>query len=257
MALRLILAALLAPSILGFCPSKTATAITTSTRLLSEVSTTGGLDRRDVLAASFGAVSVVAGLKTLQSSSLLVPSTLVDENRQVLTSVEDALALIDSQIDRRFFHALVASDYQLLYRGVGSTRDARYPSVVKVESLSQETPVAEDFLAAVGSSSLVEDFSGNTPFHLTTTYSTKFRSMSIWPLGENVHFAWTEREEDMLLSSNNNKLIVDGVDCGVMSLEDALERPKGQVMVHADSFLLVPASMEQELISKLKDSFLV
>ena len=52
-------------------------------------------------------------------------------------------------------------------------------------------------------------------------------------------------------------MIVDGIDCGVMSLEDALERPNGQVMIHADSFLMVPAFMEQELVEKLRLSFII
>lgn len=270
MALRFLLISSLTASALGFAPTAPAKAIA-STRLFSDVSSStesspGLLDRRDLLTASLGSVAVAAGWK-LQSEN--VPTALVPESTttQILSSVEDAVALIDAQCDRRFLHALVATDYeQLLYRGV-APKQAKYLSAVNTmdSGTSQAKPVATDFMESLESASLVEDFSGSTPFHLTTTGAkATAQKMSLWPLGANVHFCWTENEQDRLWSESKGSLvtspqqiIVDGVNCGVMSLEDALERPQGQVMVRADSYLLVPASMEQDLIARLKDSFII
>lgn len=272
MILRFLLISSLAASAVAFTPSAVPAAKVASTRLFSEVSSSaegsssGQLDRRDLLAASLGSVAVAAGWK-FQSET--IPTTLVAQstNTQILSSLEEAVTLIDDQCDRRFLHALVATDYeQLLYRGV-VPRQAKSLSVVNTleSATSQSKPVATDFLESLQSASLVEDFSGNTPFHLTTTGSQASASkMSLWPLGTNVHYCWTENERDGLWSSQGTSLvtspqqiIVDGVNCGVMSLEDALERPQGQVMVRADSFLLVPASMERDLIVRLKDSFII
>jgi hypothetical protein len=56
----------------------------------------------------------------------------------------------------------------------------------------------------------------------------------------------------------DSKVIVDGIDCGRMSLEDALDGGKNmQVLVQAKQFLVVPHSMERQLIEKLQGAFLI
>jgi hypothetical protein len=231
----------------------------------------GSVTRRSLLALSLGSVAFASGWKWHTDSAQFPPASASESsNRQVLVSVDEALALIDSQCDRRFLHALVATDYQqLLYRGVPSVQDSQQPAVVRVNSVSQMAPVTTDFRQALmsPSASMVEDFAGSTPFHLTTVNRKAVGSnaMALWPLGENVHFAWPEQEDDRLWSQRGGSLVlnpsmsivVDGVDCGVMSLEDALERPTGQVMVHANAFLLVPKSMQPDLIARLKESFII
>ena len=75
------------------------------------------------------------------------------------------------------------------------------------------------------------------------------QAASVWPLGENVHFAWSEDGE--ALQKSAGKMIVDGVDCGRMALEDSLERKNGEIMVRADRYLMVPVSLEAELLAGL------
>ena len=80
--------------------------------------------------------------------------------------------------------------------------------------------------------------------------------VSLWPLSadtKNIHYAWPEQGG---LFQMDSTVIVDGIDCGRMSLEDALEGDM-QVLTQADRFMMIPQSMEQELISKLQGAFLI
>ncbi|CAB9522164.1 expressed unknown protein [Seminavis robusta] len=262
----------------GFTPLRsTSTRSTTNVALSSEVSSSesvgeapANLSRRNLLTALVPVVGSVAGWKWQSKNSAVqdLTSTTTNSPAEILGSIEEVLAAIEAQCDRRFLHALVATEYQqLLYRDVHSndsiTNNRRYASVVKVATPSDKTPIHDDFIAALSTTLLAEN-SVDSPFYLTTTGGSNKRNMvSCWPLGSNVHYAWPELEQDSLWSNNNKmtassqSIIVDGVDCGVMSLEDALERPRGQVMVHANSLLLVPATMEQELIARLKESFII
>ena len=158
---------------------------------------------------------------------------------------------------------MVASDYRLLYRGVpaAATGNSEKPFLVIIANLADtyadpsnanRAPVASDFLAlldstlSAGSTSADDGLSTSTStahFHLALTnpkeIATQQVAMSIWPMGPNVHFAWTENPDESLLSTTtrvtSNKLIVDGIDCGKMSLEDALQRPRGQVILYTSS----------------------
>jgi hypothetical protein len=244
------------------------------------------MGRRELLTVSATSAAVAAGWQWQQQTPTVTTATASEEKNsfQNLASIEDVLRVIDSQCDRRFLHAVVASGYQCLYRSV-LRQQGNMPLVVlsaAAASDNEKVPRASDFLESLVQTQTAKDQTGSPllpstgPFHLTVTNPkssilTKPQQqedqipMSVWPLGDNVHFAWTEQERELLWSRSNNaflvnassKLIVDGIDCGVMSLEDALERSNGQVMVHADSYLMVPTFMEQELISKLKNSFII
>ena len=225
-------------------------------------------DRRELLLAggSLGSALLVAAAASIGGNDLAPPASFATDsnnNAQILTSADDALALIDAQCDRRFIHAVIASDYRLLYRG-GNVQ--KRPSVYSIDIDSDKivAPVASDFKKALeqqqnSNADIVSTWSSNSPFHMAVTNPNMIDSkvVSVWPLGENVHFAWTAPQQQQEILNPDSSLIVDGVDCGVMSLEDALERPNGQVTIHANSFLMVPASMEKELVEKLKHSFII
>ena len=51
-------------------------------------------------------------------------------------------------------------------------------------------------------------------------------------------------------------MIVDGIDCGKMLLEDALEGDT-QVLVQAPTYLSVPNYMESDLRKGLRGAFLI
>lgn len=198
-------------------------------------------------------------------------------NVQLLGSIDEALRMIDEQCDRRFLHAVIASNYRLLYRGVTDTLSKK-PLVVVAKNDPQmdskkETPTGSDFLHALEDTfptTTMDDAlpsAGRYHLSLTNPKDTPFPQipMSIWPLGSKVHFAWTENPQKTLWKqsagavslSSSSKVIVDGIDCGKMSLEDALERPNGQVIVYTDSYLMVPTALEEELLARLKNSFLI
>ena len=159
-------------------------------------------------------------------------------------TVEQALNMIESQGDKRFLHAVVASDYQFLYeqsKTVPSEIDAKAIFSKKV-STAQTVQVE---LAATGSL--------RTP-----------KAPSLWPLGESilgesdVHYAWPEQGGKLQPSatSSTQAMIVDGIDCGKMALEDALEGDM-QVLVQAPTYLVVPHQMEASLRKGLQEAFLI
>ena len=88
------------------------------------------------------------------------------------------------------------------------------------------------------------------------------RDASIWPLmdtsfDKKIHYVWPQNGGLLLDEANDsNDIIVDGIDCGKMSLEDALLGDM-QVLVQAPSYLNVPKSMEQSLREGLQKSFLI
>jgi hypothetical protein len=195
---------------------------------------------------------------------------------QFLGSIDEALRMIDEQCDRRFLHAVISSDYRLLYRGVADT-PSKKPFVVVTKNDSQmdskkESPAGSDFLHALDAfpTTTMDDAlpsAGRYHLSLTNPKDVPLRQipMSIWPLGSNVRFAWIENPKKAfwkqsggaISSSSSSKGIVDGIDCGKMSLEDALERPNGQVIVNTDSYLMVPIVLEEELLARLKNSFII
>lgn len=229
----------------------------------SEVSRTGEpqqdpsmfFDRRSLLVA--GAISLTAGYaakqKTVPTASTVVPlesstvKTILSPAMTTASSVDQALSMIESIGDKRFLHAIVASDYRFLYQD----EQPLDLSDTTIESIfSKKVPSHEN-----GSRSVMMAASGSLA-------STK--AVSVWPLEtpvctsascNSIHYAWPE-EEGSIPKSNNRKLIVDGIDCGKMALEDALEGDI-QVLVQAPSMLLVPKSMESQLRKGLRDAFLI
>ena len=83
---------------------------------------------------------------------------------------------------------------------------------------------------------------------------------SIWPIGEDgVHFAWFAdgglfwpRPEGA-----SQDVIVDGRDCGQMSLEDALVGDNWEVLFQTEKFVAIPVKFEDELCKELKKSFVI
>ena len=198
------------------------------TALLTGISLAAGYFAKDTIASP-------AILSTLDSSAT---SPVLEK---VLT-VEQALNIIESRGDKRFLHAVVASDYQFLYeqsKVVPSEIDATAIFSKKV-STAQAVQVE---LAATGSLR-----SPTAP--------------SLWPLGDSilgesdVHYAWPEQGGKLQPTSRTQAMIVDGIDCGKMALEDALEGDM-QVLVQAPTYLVVPHRMEASLRKGLQEAFLI
>lgn len=90
--------------------------------------------------------------------------------------------------------------------------------------------------------------------------------VSVWPLGDDdVHFAWFRsggafypRDGAVVGGSvKRNEIVVDGVNCGDVSLEDALRGDGTEVMFSAERFLAVPIGLEGELREGLKKLFII
>ncbi len=174
-----------------------------------------------------------------------------------VASVDEALKLIESRGDKRFLHAVVASDYQFLYE-----QSETVPSDIdSKEIFSKKVPSAKN---------------NSKTIHLAATGNLRTaKSSSLWPLGmamnsssgsSDIHYAWPEQGGSLepnlgkdgapISMALSQQMIVDGIDCGKMSLEDALEGNM-QVLVLAPTFLSVPSHMESSLRKGLQEAFLI
>jgi len=235
--------------------------------------------RRNVLAsltiATSAAVATALSSKVplmADSGDSIKSSSSTSSTMWLSSSVDEAIALIESSCDRRFLHGVVASDYRLMYRGM-TAEEARAPSI-RSEPSDLLLPSTYDSLDAANFFASLDKRMENQPIqpsngHLATTDPEAAKSwggeaVSIWPLGENVHFAWLEEGEEFWskqqqrsLDVKSLKVIVDGIDCGRMSLEDALESNNKEIMFRADRFLAVPTGLEKQLVQGLRDAFII
>jgi len=190
-------------------------------------------------------------LTTLESS---VETGTIKPSISTVLSAEEALKIIESRGDKRFLHAVVASDYQFLYeqsKPISSDIDVEQIFSKKVPSKSNE------------SKSVLLATTGNLGAK---------NSASLWPLenamasGSDIHYAWPEQGGVLKANKRSDDsptdvgatqtMIVDGIDCGKMSLEDALEG-KMQVLVQAPTYISVPSHMESSLRKGLQGAFLI
>ena len=192
----------------------------------------------------------------------LISSQIVDQ----VTSVKDAVSLIEKSCNRNFFHGVVSSGYNFLYRGIPTTEMPQ--SMIRLEQPDLLDPTTYNSNDAVNFfKNLEEETLRESPVkpsngHLAVTCpraaSEWGMAASIWPLGEDVHFAWYENGGKFWPRHRvEDKIIVDGIDCGRQSLEDALMGDSWEVMFSSNLFLAVPLSMEEELREELKKSFIL
>ncbi len=215
--------------------------------------------RRDLFVASTATTFAAVIFSGRQRAQTTMASNLETTAKTLsfVESVDQALQSIDAECDRRFLHAVVTSDYQLLYKGL-SWVDNRISLCNAPDNLLQRSEDAPLFRT-------LEKVMQQQPLQPSTSRIAVANSVaaqrmgttvcSIWPLGSNVHFAWLENGTSFR-GTWNTKMIIDGVDCGRMSLEDALESNK-EILFRSERYLAVPLSMEQELIQKLKNSFII
>lgn len=239
--------------------------------------------RRTLL--SSGAASLLLILAASTPISTLVgvsPSSSTNEDEDddatnggvvPISSLEEAIRLIESSCDKRFLHAVVASDYQLLYQEgtqMGIRQQQPQSSSSSSRFRQEERTVVQDLQEKNPSLFLRTDPQQQLSLQscqLALSHKAQQRLIhdetnvvSIWPLMSStdvdVRYAWPE--EGGAFRSDSKNIVVDGVDCGRVSLEDALEGDT-QVLVQQSSrgMLVIPKSMERDLIAKLQGAFLI
>jgi hypothetical protein len=237
--------------------------------------------RRDFLLLG-GGLSTLAAIGTVvsfQSSKDMSTSTTT-----TAMDVSTAIEWLDKYCDRRFLHAVVASDYRFLYYGIGNeeVRSSSPPpkdsngdkSVIRTVTLTPDllsvetygTQEAVDYFQRLESTFYKELVKPSNGHLMTTTVedAAEWGSVaSMWPM-DRAHFAWFQDmkrfypREDVIVNGNVQELlIVDGKDCGREGLEDALRSNHCEILVNASQFLVVPIEFEEELRNALKSSFLV
>lgn len=261
------------------------TAIASNRKCSASDGERGGLSRRDAILNSSTFLSeVISGtavLVTLASGSVI--NVKAAETITIIPTLERAIRLIDTSCDRAYLHAVVASGYRFLYRGVPPAKNAVLAGTptVRVEPCDLLDPTTYGSADAVRYFSALEEQmvkgeEGPLPVrpsngHLATTYASDAaqwgEAASIWPLGNNVHFAWYEDRGNFWPKhampaakaggGEVGRVIVDGIDCGHVNLVDALEGEGCEVLFRADKFLAVPITMEKELRDGLRQSFII
>ena len=209
-----------------------------------------------------------------------------------LQSLDEALEVIATSCDRRFLEAIVSSDYRLMYRGVDEEKEGGPIIAIRCEASDLLDPSTYDSIEAAKYFLTLEEGLKNrkSPVrpsngHLAVTSIEDARSwggsaVSVWPLvtprGVNptaspsqssrsnvdaVHFAWLEKGgvfwPNESINNKTESVLVDGIDCGRQALDDALKGDGWEIMFNSGSFLSVPASMDRELIAKLKRAYLI
>ena len=220
--------------------------------------------RRNLITASPISVFLISQIQ--KPSNLAVDNLKTSQIIEKITSVSDAVSLIEKSCNRNFFHGVVASGYNFLYRGI-PTPDMPQ-SMIRLEESDLLDPNtynskdASDFFNKLEVETLRESPVKPSNGHLAVTCPRAASewgiAASIWPLGEDVHFAWFENGGKFWPREKvDDKIIVDGIDCGQQALEDALMGDNLEVMFSSNRFLAVPLSMEEELRNELKKSFIL
>lgn len=224
--------------------------------------------------------------KTLGAGAIIVATgknTAIQPTPTKLKSVGDALSLIEEMCDRKFLHAVVASDYRFLYRGMPLSWQP-LPTVVEGEGsdLLLTGTYGEDSLEAVKFFRKLDGAMASKPVrpgangHLGTTSTldaaTWGSPASIWPLSgggsddKYAHFAWYEdggafwpRPKAWSKSSKSvdDGIIVDGINCGSVNLEDALRTMDNEIMFSTESYLAIPSEWDKELREGLRNAFIL
>ena len=224
--------------------------------------------RRNVLLLGSSVLAATVSSKYLKDGDAIAPflSTSTATATKVM-GVPEAVQWIDDNCDRRFLHAVVASDYRFLYRG---STDAIQTEGSKSDLLSKDTynsPQALELFERV-QTILEKEVVNPSNGHLATSSSQVAGEWgvpgSIWPV-KGAHYAWFHdggmfypRPSSYDVGSmSRDDLIVDGKDCGRDSLEDALRAESCEVMFASEEFLVVPAGLDEKLREALKGSFLV
>lgn len=226
----------------------------------------GAAGATTALSQTKNAVPSTTDTKKSLSSASAVPLQFAP-----ISSLDDAVDVIASSCDKRFWHAVVASDYELLYYSKKGFSNRNKMGIW--------TPTEDDFV--LNNEMLEQQLEGRdiqprksimAHSNLETAKILSWSSgggkrnlVSLWPLSSSLqatgisdaHFAWPEVDGTFVKKEQQQQqIIVDGIDCGRMSLEDALEGNK-EILVQADRYLVIPQTMEQRLIDKLQTSFII
>ena len=224
------------------------------------------LDRSRFLRSTSAVVSSCIIYPPIKSAR----ATAAASYTQPLNSVREAVDVISASCNKRFLYNCVASGYNFLYHGL-DPEEAVLPSVQTskpCDLLNPETYVSEEaasYFAALDRR-MAKEKSPVLPSngHLATTCPKAAGewgvAASIWPIGEeNIHFAWFvdgglfwPRPEGA-----SEDIVVDGIDCGKISLDDVLVGDNWEVLFRADKFVAVPVKFEDELRRQLKKSFAI
>jgi hypothetical protein len=197
-------------------------------------------------------------------------------NPPILSTVEDVVQWIDTQCDKKFLHAVTASEYRFLYRGEDVITENPRILAPPPDLLLPGTYGTSEALSYFRT---LEDIMKDEPVrpgngHLATTSIIDATAwgpaVSVWPAAAGVDqhetgLAWLRdggsfyppRQQDdrnAVMAS----LVIIGKNCHEeQSLDDVLSSPHSEVMFSAPEFLAVPAQWDDLLRSRLRSAFLI
>jgi len=229
--------------------------------------------RRNLLLSTAAIGSSVLFATNNDNISSSINEKKAPSNIRTISSVKEAIQTIDDSCDRRFLHAVVASDYRFLYRGISDNKmSIREEPFDLLSDGTYDSPEALKWFQRV-EEVLQNDKVKPSNGHLAITSAEAASAWgttaaSIWPLVQQqgseekeVHYAWFQQGglfyPPRSMELDRSKLIIDGRDCGRDSLEDALSAKECEILVATTSFLAVPVALEEELRRGLQGAFLM
>lgn len=264
-----------------------------------EASSSQSSSRRNLLllTSSTLAAATASAAVTNKNTKTNLAIPVFNNNKINTMNIAQAVQWIDDHCDRRYLHAVIASDYHFLYRGVPNLKPKQIQTERLTPDLLLEGTYGNDNNNALEFFQTLQNVLQNEVInpsngHLATSSKTDAEEWgvagSIWPMNSNyntdsngssnsngfggevgrdrgAHYAWFNDKQLFYPrpSTNTNailsreNIIIDGKDCGKESLEDALRAESCEVLIASEEFLVVPASMDSVLRDALKNSFLV
>jgi len=212
--------------------------------------------RRNLLLTSAVIGSTAFASKASKSPSV---NNIPTPAASVLT-LEQATEIIGLRCNKKFLHNVIASDYRFLYFGVP---DLQSPTI-RFDPPDLLLPSAYDSRDAANyfqrlDERMKTELVRPSNSHLGTTNPSEAARWgtpsSVWPLGD-CHFAWLADGGNFLGSTGN--ILVDGLNCGEVSLDDALRNPRTEIMFSGtEGFLTVPIGLDKSLRKALQESFFI
>jgi len=235
------------------------------------------LDRRQAIfsiaSTTVGGLGLVS-FSDKSSDATIYSSVSLDtlpekQNNLVLlkvASVDDIVTIIESACDKRYLHAVASLGYEnFIFRGIPSAEET--VATVRIEPFDLFDPNTYGSVQAVSYFQDLEAKMKDLPIHpsnghlATTNVNTASEwggtAASIWPLGLDVHYSWFQEGGLFWPRNDIDGIVVDGIDCGMVSLEDALLSPETEILFCANKFLAVPIEMQSQVVSKLKSAFII
>jgi hypothetical protein len=195
-------------------------------------------------------------------------------NPTMLSTVDDVVQWIDTKCDKKFLHAVAASEYRFLYRGEDITEEPRIlappPDLLlpgtygtseaftyfrKLEEIMKDEPVRPGN-GHLATTSIIDAAAWGPAVSVWAAAGVDHHDTGLAWLRDGGSFYPPQQKDDQ--NAVMASLVIIGKNCHEeQSLDDVLMNPRAEVMFSATEFLAVPAQWDDLLRSRLRSAFLI